>query len=417
MVVTCAVRVHQTVNVLVRQVDRRLAALERQLELPGRHAVAQPEDGSLADVALQLVSLADRAAIELGGELGVDVPPLPELLDQISLPGDVGHHAGLDLAAVAADDLVPSRCPKGVTQRATPGQVLEVHLVAAGEAPGVRPVVVEHDGQPPAVGDREQPCGARLLQSGLEPEAGGHQSLHHRVGVFLQGGELEVGLGEGIRLLARGPADLHRRLDTPLAQQLGELVVRHDELFALAAKGVHQLLLADLHRHEVGRQLVHVQLDRGLGVHADGGVDHPHLGDGEPLAQLLEQGVGQVDVVRTVAHVCCKLCGSEVPAPLAYGEHHLLPLLAQLVLLGQCLEAAADRGLMQGARHRQGVQPELGVDAELPRQDGPVEHGVVAEDGLVGVVERLEELAHIVATVGIDRSVVDLDAHTDHLEA
>ena len=160
-----------------------------------------------------------------------------------------------------------------------------------------------------------------------------------------------------------------------------------------------------------------IQFDHGLGVHPDGLVDDHELGYWEPLPQLLEQGVGQVHVVGTVRHVRAHLGRGEVLAPLTQCVDNLSALLPQLVVLRQCLEAAAHSGLVCRPCHRQRVEPQLGVDAELPREDGPVEQGVVAEDRLVAIVQRLQELTRVVASVGIHWSVVDLDPNTDDLEA
>ena len=71
---------------------------------------------------------------------------------------------------------------------------------------------------------------------------------------------------------------------------------------------------------------------------------------------------------------------------------------------------------MQGSRHTQCVKPELGLDPVVPRQDSPVEHGVVAEDRLVAVVNGVEEPSHVLTGIPVNLFVVDLDGHADHLE-
>ena len=234
--------------------------------------------------------------------------------------------------------------------------------------------------------------------------------------MVLQVEEGEVCLGEGVSLLTRGRAGLGRRCDTTALEQLGELVVGHDDVLAAAAQTVQEYLLAHDDLGQVVVQQVRIQLHHWLGVHPDGRVDDAHLVGREPLLQLLEQGVGQVDVVGAVLHVGCEFSRGEVLTAFAHSVDDFLALLPQFILNSQCLEAAAHSGGVLRPGHRQGVEPQLGLDTELPREDGTIEDGVVAEDGLVAVVQRLEEPAHVVTTVGIDGPIVHLDAHTDHLE-
>ena len=171
LVVLAAVDVDDVLRFFLSELDADVAlpTLKRVPELACSGHVAKAKDARLAYEALHLVSLGDLAFVNLRGELGIHIPPLTEPLHEVGLPGEVGHHACFDLAAVTADDLVPFGC----TQRPTDGivaparQVLEVHLVATREAPSVGTVVVEHDGQPTTVSRLDQATGTRLFQGRL----------------------------------------------------------------------------------------------------------------------------------------------------------------------------------------------------------------------------------------------------------
>ena len=112
VVVLAAVDVHDVLCFVLGQVntDVTLSTLERvtQLGCPGH--VTKAEDAGLTNEPLHLVCLGDLALVDFRCELRVHIPVLTELLHQIGLTSEVGHHAGFDLTAVTADDLVPLRC-------------------------------------------------------------------------------------------------------------------------------------------------------------------------------------------------------------------------------------------------------------------------------------------------------------------
>jgi hypothetical protein len=167
---------------------------------------------SLANVPLNLVGLGDRPLIDVGGELGVHVPALTEGLHEVVLSSKIGHKPGLDLTGVTGHDHMPIGRSQRLAQRTPSRQVLEVDLVPTTEAAGVRAIVVEHDGQRPPLGDLQKPLCACLLDGALGPKPGLDHGPHCRLGMVEQGQELSVVLGEGIGLLARGRAGLHRWL-------------------------------------------------------------------------------------------------------------------------------------------------------------------------------------------------------------
>ena len=208
---------------------------------------------------------------------------------------------------------------------------MQVQLVAATEAPGVRPVVVQHDGQaaPPCDPDEGlRPC---LFDSGLHPEACRCQCLHTLVMVFQQVGESLVGFGERPCLLTCGRTDFARRLDTQPSQCCGELVVGHDVLGG-DIHLLHQRRLAGTHFLKMFLQERHVEVDHWFGVHAQRLVDHHQLTGRETHLHLVPQGVGQVHVVLAVLTVLRKVCRSEVPPAFAQCGHNLVALLAQSVV-------------------------------------------------------------------------------------
>ena len=221
---------------------------------------------------------------------------------------------------------------------ATAWQVLKVELVATTEAPSVRPVVVEHDGQSATILHLDQPLGSCLLQRGLHTETSGRRSLHTIIRMFQQVSHALVSLGECPRLLACLEAGLGGRLHTEALEVLSELGVRHQHVLHrllpthVDAEVLDQHPLAAAHFVQVLEQQLPVQLDHGFGVHPQRLINHQQLAGWEADFHLVPQGVGQVHIVLAVLAVLSEVSLSEVSLALALRGHHLVALLAQPVV-------------------------------------------------------------------------------------
>ena len=172
---------------------------------------------------------------------------------------------------------------------------MQVYTISAAQAVGSRSRISQwHREQRAPPCHVNEPLRAGLLQGALHPHPGSHHSLHPLVGVLQQGLHTRVGLGESERLLARGRAHLHRRRHTERLQHQSEFRVGHQVFLGDACVG-QQFFLAPHHIGKVLLQLLHVQAQRGLGVHPDEPIDQ--------LQFLARVGVSVVERLRLVPPV------------------------------------------------------------------------------------------------------------------
>ena len=211
--------------------------------------------------------------------------------------------------------------------------------------------------------------------------------------MFQHVGHALVCLGEGPRLLACLQTGLGGWLHPEALEVLSELVIGHEHVLHrlrpahALAEVLDQGALAGAHFLKMLLQQRHVEFDHWVGVHPQRLINHQQLAGWETHLEFVEQLLGHVHIVLAVLAVLSEVSLSEVSLALTQCSHHLVALLAQTVVRRQLGKRSTHSDVVQWAGHAQGVQPQPWLDAEVPRQDGPIERCVVAQDGPLAVVQ------------------------------
>ena len=284
-------------------VDRRPhgALLQRLLELLRTHAVAEAQHTDLADEALVLGDVLNGDVVDHRRHQLVHVLLGGERVDDIHLLRQPCEYTRFDLCRVGNHDHVALRGQNRAAKLATALQVLQVHLVPAGPAVCVRTTEVQQDRQLHAVASSfKEPVCTGLADGGLHLQTSLAQRANLVVAVLHQILEGQIGLGEGVRQLARRWADLLRELCASCLEQACELVVRH-QVVNLSAGAQQRSSLGAEFVLQLGLDTRDVDLQHRVAEHAHRDVDQAQLIIRHVRVHVPEDSIRVVHVVDRIA--------------------------------------------------------------------------------------------------------------------